>query len=144
MSKCCVVISLQFTKYNVDFRTCLCQENKLLTGQLTSSFFILAIHDILFYIYKDTAVQIHNTKFSCCYFNQPYLGVDVGCTRRRQRTKLARAHRLRDGNGGRQHAPGRLPDGALEFGIFVEGMLLVVTEYFEDDGVGFYIVHERF
>lgn len=73
-----------------------------------------------------------------------YFGVDVGRAGRGEGAEFARAHGLRYGDGGGQHAARRLPNRALQFGVFVEGVLLVVAEDLEDNRVGFYVVDEGF
>lgn len=71
-------------------------------------------------------------------------GVDVGRAGRRKSPEFTGTDRLGDGYGRRQHAPRRLPDRALQLGVLVQRMLLIVTEHLEHYRLGLDVFDERF
>lgn len=73
-----------------------------------------------------------------------HLGVDVGRARRWQRSKFARTNGLGYGDRRREHTTRGLPYRTFELCVFVQGMLLVVAEYFEYDRMGFDVLDEGF
>ena len=71
-------------------------------------------------------------------------GVDVSCRGGGQSAEFGGTYGLGYGDGGRLHPSRRLPHRSFQFGVLVQGVLLVVSEDLEHYRLRLDVVQERF